>query len=50
VDAWVSTPFEGGPEALDDLALRIAAALASRDLSIAIRTEPIRVDGFTEPH
>jgi hypothetical protein len=36
VDAWVCTPFEGA-EALDDLVLRIAAALASRDLPIAIR-------------
>jgi hypothetical protein len=50
VDAWVCTPFESGPEALDDLALRIAAALASRDLSIAIPTEPMCVDGITEPH
>jgi hypothetical protein len=32
VDAWICTPFDSGPEALDDLIVRIAAALASRDL------------------
>jgi hypothetical protein len=35
VDAWICTPFDSGPEALDDLIVRIAAALASRDLLIA---------------
>jgi hypothetical protein len=49
VDAWVCTPFEGGPEALDDLVRRIAAALASRGLPMAIATEPLSIDGFAEP-
>jgi len=49
VDAWVCTPFEGGPEAIDDLVRRIAAALASRDLPIAIATEPMGLDGVAEP-
>jgi hypothetical protein len=49
VDAWVCSPFMGGPDALDDLVHRIAAALASRDLPIAIATEPVSVDGLAEP-
>jgi hypothetical protein len=49
VDAWVCAPFAGGPEALDDLVRRIAAALASRDLPIAIATEAMSLDGPAEP-
>jgi hypothetical protein len=41
VEAWVCTPFDSGPEALGDLVTRIAAALASRDLPIAIVAEPV---------
>jgi hypothetical protein len=49
VDGWVCTPFEGGPEALDDLVLRIAAALASHDLPIAIAAEPASVGELADP-
>ena len=49
VDAWVCTPFDSSPEALDDLVVRVAAALASRDLSIAIAAEPVRAGDLADP-
>jgi hypothetical protein len=47
--AWVCTPFDSSPEALDDLVVRVAAALASRDLSIAIAAEPVRAGDLADP-
>jgi hypothetical protein len=49
LDAWICTPFDGGPEALDDLVARIAAALASRDLPIAIAAEPVSAGDLADP-
>jgi hypothetical protein len=49
VDAWVCTPFDSGPEALDDLVVRVAAALASRDLPIAITAEPVSGGDLADP-
>ena len=49
MDAWVCTPFESGPGALDDLVLRIAAALAERDLPIAIAVAPASAGELSEP-
>ncbi len=40
VDAWVSAPFESGPGALDDLVLRIAAALEAGTTPVAIAATP----------
>jgi hypothetical protein len=49
VDSRVCTPFDSGPEALDDLVVRIAAALASRDLPIAIAAEPVSAADLADP-
>jgi hypothetical protein len=44
VDEWVCTPFESGAAAIDDLVLRIAAALSSRGLPIAIAAARAVID------
>jgi hypothetical protein len=49
VDAWVCTPFDSGPEALEDLVVRIAAALASRDLPISIAAKPESAADLADP-
>jgi hypothetical protein len=49
VNAWVGTPFDTGAAAIDDLVLRIAAALESPELPIVIAAEPASPGEPPEP-
>jgi hypothetical protein len=41
VDGWLSTPFENGSAAIEDLVVQIAAALARRDAGPLVTAQPI---------
>ena len=45
VDAWLNTPFETGPQGIDDLVDRIAAAFAAHDRHL----ELVPVKDVSEP-
>jgi hypothetical protein len=49
VDGWVSTPFENGSAALEQLVVQIAAALACRDARVGITAPLIPLADWPDP-
>ena len=49
VDGWVSTPFENGLAALEQLVVQIAAALARRNARLGITAPLIPLPDWPDP-